>query len=70
MAASMTDQAVASSIMTSLLGTGYESSSEDEVSTIVPQPTYSGTLTAAPDVSLEVWSLFRRYYSNRDADIL
>jgi len=56
--------------MTSLLGTGYESSSEDEVSTTVLQPTDSGTLIAAPDVSLEVWSLFRRDHSDCDADIL
>jgi hypothetical protein len=56
--------------MTSLLGTGYESSSEDENNMAVPQATNSDTLVAAPDVSLEVWSLFRRFDSERNADIL
>jgi hypothetical protein len=56
--------------MTSLLGTGYESSSEDEVSAAVPRQIGPGTLIAAPDVSLEVWSLLRRDYSSCNADIL
>jgi hypothetical protein len=56
--------------MTSLLGTGYESSSEDEVAITVPKPPDSSMLVAAPDVSLEVWSLFRRFHTNRNADIL
>ena len=46
--------------MTSLLGVGYESSSEDENSAVAPKPDNNAALVAAPDVSLEVWSLLRQ----------
>lgn len=54
--------------MTSLLGVGYESSSEDENSAVAPKPENNAALVAAPDVSLEVWSLLcqRKWEGNTD----
>ena len=53
-----TNLEVAAHDMALLLGTNYESSSEDDNFTQTPKANHVGSLVAAPDVSLEVWSLF------------
>jgi hypothetical protein len=50
--------------MTSLLGAGYDSSSEDEESSAPSKATSATTVAAAPDVSLEVWSRQALYSLN------
>lgn len=42
--------------MTSLLGTNYDSSSDDEVKQSAPAVTAATKVVAAPDVNVEVWS--------------
>jgi pre-mRNA-processing factor 17 len=56
--------------MTSLLGAGYESSSEDENVENGPKLTNPDALVVAPDVSLEVWSLLCHRDLGHNANIL
>lgn len=51
--------------MASLLGNGYESSSDDDANTIATNPTRV-PIVAAPEVSIEVWCpvcLIQRYFT-------
>jgi hypothetical protein len=57
--------------MTSLLGAGYESSSEDDNNAGAPKSMSMGTgaIVTAPDVSLEVWSILYYLGRGRNANI-
>ena len=55
--------------MASLLGAGYDSSSEDEASSAPSKATSATTVAAAPDVSLEVWSQARRTFAGTQSNI-
>jgi pre-mRNA-processing factor 17 len=56
--------------MTSLLGAGYDSSSEDEASLAPSKATSATTVAAAPDVSIEVWSQACPILAGRHSNIL
>jgi len=49
--------------MVTLLGSDYESSNEDEASSAPSKAALATAMAAAPDVSLEVWSLAHFFFT-------